>query len=186
MKEFAVQRYSKPKAKKLAQLEKLANTAEVVKSTFGIKRSEIARAIEDGNIDAAILTFQKQAYATILKLIPIAEKAYLKDKQDRQAYVLNALISQGRELAADLAASGDRAALVNTVATEILEPAFKGLLQDLLNEIIQTKALLAGKIKPQHESTATQILDDLVRAMAQHMSKTYTTTASSIGNTIIG
>jgi hypothetical protein len=145
--------------KKVKKFEELAETVKEVGSTFGIRKREIMDAVATGNIDHAVLQFQRQAYSTIVNLIPIAEKAYKKHQREHQAYVLNSLISQGRELASDLMASGDRAQLAEIIAREVLEPVFKSMLQQFMQEQLQLKTILGDKIKPQFSADASREME---------------------------
>lgn len=180
-----------PKIDKAAQKRvddygKLAKTVREVGTTFGIRKTAIMEAVEAGNIDHAILQFQRQAYATIVNLIPIAEAEYIRDKREHQAYVLNAMISQGRELAADLAASGDSAQLAGLLIQEVIEPMFKALLQQFMQEQMQLKTLLADKFKPDMTADASREMDASIKRIASVMTDLYKSTAVQVNKKILG
>jgi hypothetical protein len=172
--------------KKVKKFEELAETVKEVGSTFGIRKREIMDAVATGNIDHAVLQFQRQAYSTIVNLIPIAEKAYKKHQREHQAYVLNSLISQGRELASDLMASGDRAQLAEIIAREVLEPVFKSMLQQFMQEQLQLKTILGDKIKPQFSADASREMDNSLKRMAQVMNDMYKSTTQQINRKLLG
>lgn len=177
---------SKASGKKLAKYGELAETIKKTASVFGIRKQEIMDAVAAGNTDHAILAFQRQAYSTIVNLIPLAEAAYIKDKRESQAYALNALISQGRELAHDLMASGDRQNLASAIATEILEPVFKSLLQQILQEQLQLKTILGDKMKPQYIGSAAFELDESIKRLAGLMTTLYQSTTEQINKKLLG
>lgn len=194
---YAVSRYaSDPKThapvvkktteRRLKKYEELAKTVKKVGTTFGIRKNDIMVAIDSGNIDQAVLTFQRQAYATIVNLIPKAEAAYLREGREHQAYVLNALLSQGRELAADLMASGDRQQLADVLVNEVLAPTFKSIVQQLMLETIQTKAVLSDKIKPEYVSTVSMELDQSLKRLAGVLTDMYRTTADQTRKKLVG
>lgn len=172
--------------KKVKQYAELADKVKAVGSTFGIRKKEIMDAVDSGNLDHAVLQFQRQAYSTIVNLIPVAEKEYKKYKRDHQAYVLNALISQGRELAADLMASGDRAQLASILTQEVIEPVFKSLLQHVMTEQLQLKAILGDKLKPQFIPDASREMDASLRRLAEIMTELYKSTSSQINKKLLG
>jgi hypothetical protein len=172
--------------KKVKKFEELAETVKEVGSTFGIRKREIMDAVATGNIDHAVLQFQRQAYSTIVNLIPIAEKAYKKHQREHQAYVLNSLISQGRELASDLMASGDRAQLAEIIAREVLEPVFKSMLQQFMQEQLQLKTILGDKIKPQFSADASREMDNSLKRMAQVMNDMFRSTTQQINKKLLG
>jgi hypothetical protein len=176
----------KASAKQLSKYGDLADTVKKTASVFGIRKQEIMDAVAAGNTDHAILQFQRQAYSTIVNLIPLAEAAYIRDKRESQAYALNALISQGRELAHDLMASSDRQNLSRAIATEILEPVFKSLLQQILQEQLQLKAILGDKLKPQYISAASFEMDESIKRLAGLMTTLYQSTTEQINKKLLG
>ena len=119
-------------------------------------------------------------------MIPIAEKAYKKHQREHQAYVLNSLISQGRELASDLMASGDRAQLAEIIAREVLEPVFKSMLQQFMQEQLQLKTILGDKIKPQFSADASREMDNSLKRMAQVMNDMFRSTTQQINKKLLG
>lgn len=184
--ELAVVEPTNKQKRTLQKFDKLAETAERVQSTFGLRESQIMDLIEAGDIDGSIHAFQKQAYGTIINLIPIAEEEYRKGKRDHQAYVLNALISQSRELAADLMASGDRQSLAAAIVSEILEPTFKAILQFMMQEQMQLKAILTDKIFPQHQANAVHEIDSSLKNVAASMTSLYKMSADNITKKLLG
>jgi hypothetical protein len=170
----------------VTKLTKLASAVREAGSTFGVRKSEIMEAIDAGDIDHAVLSFQRQAYATVMALIPIAEAEYRKHKRDHQAYVLNAMISQGRELAADLMASSDRQNLADAIVQEVLEPMFKGMLQQFMIEFLQLKAILGDKMQPAFIATVSLELDASIKRMAKIMTDMHKTTSDQIRRKLIG
>lgn len=172
--------------KLVSKYSKLAKTVKEVGSTFGVRKHEIMQAIEEGNIEHAVGQFQRQAYSTVVNLIPIAEKAYLKDRREHQIYCLNALISQGRELAADLMAANNREQLAQTLLHEVLEPAFKNILQQVMQEQMHMKAVLSDKIKPPYVTMTSSEQDESLRRIAAAMTEIFKSTADQFNRKILG
>jgi hypothetical protein len=172
--------------RKIKKYDALAETVKSVGSTFGIRKREIMDAVAAGNIDHAVMHFTRQAYSTVVALIPIAEKAYKKHQREHQAYVLNALISQGRELAADLIATDDRKRLGETLVREILEPAFKNILQAQMQEQMQLKAILADKVQPKYAERTSTEMDESLKRVAGAMTTIFRTTSEQIAKKLLG
>lgn len=171
---------------RIQKYEQLAETVKKVGSTFGVKRKDIVDAIERGDLDGSIMAFQRQAYATIMGLIPIAEGEYRKHKRESQAYALNAMVNLGRELAGDLAASSDRARLAEVLVMEIIEPMFRALLQHVAQQSVTSKAYLAGKLKPQFEANTTAHFDDALKETAGYLQSQYQVVSQNITRQITG
>ncbi len=177
---------NKKQERTLAKAAKMADATDKLITTFGLKRSAIQNAVESGDIDSAISTFQRTAYSTIISIIPIAEKEYRKGKRESQAYALNALLSSARELAQDLAAANDRAKLAETLLHELFEPMLKALVQRLLQDNMVLKSYLNDKIKPEHRMAVTQQLDTDIRALVAYLQTAYQATAEQMRLTIQG
>lgn len=172
--------------RKIKKYGELAETVKSVGSTFGVRKREIMAAVQEGNIDHAVMHFTRQAYSTIVTLIPIAEKAYKKHQREHQAYVLNALISQGRELAADLVATDDRRRLGETLIKEILEPAFKNVLQQMMQEQLQLKVILSDKIQPKYTERVSAEMDESLKRVAGAMNLVFHATSEQISKKLLG
>ena len=177
---------TKKQERQIKQFSDLADTTKKVGTVFGIKKSEIMLAVTEGNIDHAISVFRRQAYSTIVNLIPIAEKEYVKGKRDHQAYVLNALITQGRELAADLMQDGDRTQLANKLVHEMLEPVFKGILQNVVSELQQQKLMLSDKLQPEYKAHVSIEIDASAKRIAGAMTDLFSVASDQIRRNLIG
>ena len=95
---------------------------------FKLSKNQLNRLLTD-NPDRVVENYQKQTLSMIMRLIPIAEKKYKSSSAEHAAYALNALISQGRELASEVQSTQERNDLARRVATELIDPAFRSYLQ---------------------------------------------------------
>ena len=164
----------------------LSEQVKGASSVFGLRQDAIRDALANKDVDHVISMFQEQAFATIVTLIPMAEEAYTKDKREHQMYALNAIISQGRELAADIAAMNNKKQLAQMLVDEVLNPAFKSILQHMLNEQLTLKALLADKIIPGKQQQVVQEIDTSLRNNATSMTQIYDALAQEIKLKLIG
>jgi hypothetical protein len=185
-KDVALVNTSKKQVRTLANMGKLNAAVGKLTSVFGIKEREIMDAVEAGDIDQAVQVFQRQAYSTIVRLIPIAEKEYLLGKRDHQLYALNSVISQGRELANDLMSSDNKKQLGETIIREILEPAFKQILQQMMQEQMMLKTALSDKLKPEFLTASSGELDSSLRRVAGSMTEIFKSSSEQINKKLLG
>lgn len=173
---------SKPPGRNLEKrMTKTAGQISKVSGAFGLKEaSTITKLLRSGNIDGSIQMFQQTAYASIIKLISVAEAEYIKGRREHQAYVLNSLISTGRELAADVSASAARQDLANILAREVLEPMFRALLQDAMTEQVKMKAILSDKVPERHIDAVTREMDSSLKRIAEKMNEHFHSTKALI------
>jgi hypothetical protein len=177
------------KKRSVRTVEKYEKLGEQVKKTaavFGLRKADIMEAVEAGDIDFAVLQMQRQAYSTIVNMIPLAEQAYLKDKREHQIYALNALISQARELAADLMASSDRSQLAEKLIHEMLEPTFKSILQTMMQEQLKLKHLIDDKIKPEYRAVVARDCDQVIKEVAGTMNVLFQVTSQQTRKYMLG
>ncbi len=177
---------TKKKSTTLAKAEKLNTQIKKASSTFGIKQRQIQLAVENGEIDDAIMQFQRTAYSTLIAMIPIAEVEYRKWRRDNQAYALNALVQSARELASDLAASNDRSNLAEKLLRDALDPMFRELLQYVAQQSMLMKAFLQDKIKPQHINGVTAKIDMDLKDTAAYLQSVHGVVSEQIRRSIQG
>lgn len=166
-----------------------ANAVKTLKkavAVFGVKKSSILTSLDAGENDAAIQLFQKQAFSMIVSLISVAEKAYLKDQREHQAYVLNSLVSQGRELANDIKNTHTLDALAAKVISEALEPAFRMVLQVIVEQQLKNKAMLGDKLHPSMVASASRELDASLRELARALTQIHVEAKNRIHSFLLG
>lgn len=197
---FTIQRYAKQPAllKKLSTDSTTPKQRRLLKKTDKVDTSiikmqsilgasgKVVQAVESGDIDSAIIAFNKQAFATITALIPIAERAYKEDPRQSNAYAMSTMISAARELAQDLAASNDRAALAENILREMLEPMMKSLVQYYLQQSVLFKTFLTDKVPSNRHAVICAQLNQDARAFVEYMQIVYKTTADSMREVIQG
>lgn len=166
--------------KKLKKLEKQTELLKKASTTFGVPSKQLYSMIQEGKVDQAVILFQRQMLATILRLIPIAEKQYRREKKEHTAYALNSLVSQARELTADIQSSADRAAVAEIIVTEILMPTFRSFVETLVVETQTLKAALQSKVMPKSRNEADLAVDSLVKQVARTGNELFRSGANSI------
>jgi len=164
----------------LAVLDRRSEIVKKASTTFGVPSKQLYTMIQDGNVDQAIIVFQRQMLATVLRLIPIAENQYRKEKKEHTAYALNSLVSQARELSADIQASADRASVAEIIVTEYMMPTFRSLIETLVVETQALKAVLKSKVRTEAASAADTAVDELVRQVARSGNELFRVNAEAI------
>lgn len=171
-------------AKTLDKVNKVAKTLKNVESTVG--KGVVSKSIASGDIDGALVAFQRQAFSRLVELIPLAEAQYRKDPRQSNAYAMNAMVSAAREIAQDLAATNDRAQLAETVLHDLLEPMMKAMVQQYLQKLILLKSFLTDKAPPSSLRSIIAQLDQDAREYVEYMQLAYQTTAEQLQSVIQG
>jgi len=94
------------------------------KSIFKSDAFRIQEYLRENKTDNAIQAAQKQLLKMMIELIPIAESNFRKYGNERGAYAINAIISQTRELMADIRAEKDSREIAYKIVNEVVHPQF--------------------------------------------------------------
>lgn len=140
------------------------------------------RVSDDPGLNEAL---QKQLYRSMLMLtlgvIPKAEAYYRKERTDRAAYALNALVSQARELVIDLRMVKDVDTQVEYIKDQILMPVFKSFTQVLLQEVFSLKNKVDTSVTNMKLNKAVKSeVDVLARALGTYQTNMIELIASNI------
>jgi len=103
-----------------------------LKSLFGKRTEEMLNLIENNNRDGATVMIYKQLLSTLVTLLPVAEHVVRHTKGQRGVYQINQLMSQVRELMADMQAVQDRGLLGKTLVQRYVRPAFLDIAQQMV------------------------------------------------------
>jgi hypothetical protein len=156
---------SKVKAKK--------GSLKTGKSLFATRNKKIQELLEDSNQDGAISLAKKLMLQTVIDIIPLAETVIRESETARGVYGFNALISQARELIADLEASRDQQDLVNKILVNIIQPLLITHTQQMIDIHYRLKKSLADSIKPGTRKRVSTEVDDAAKALALHMGEMF-------------
>ena len=113
-----------------------------LKTLFGDRAEEILGMIEANNRDGAITLLYRQLLSMTVDIIPFAENLVRSTKGYRGVYQINALVSQCRELLADIQSTQDRGALGRNMVERHVRPAFL----DIAMQIVSSNHALASDI----------------------------------------
>lgn len=138
-----------------------------VPSLWESQSNELTTLLEQANNQESIRKFQSLTLKMLVDLVPYAERQYREYSSQSNAYALNALITQIRELTADLSAEQDKGALALNIVTNILHPAFLSMAQLLIDNMYSLKKNIENDIKPERVERANGQVDQATRDMAQ-------------------
>lgn len=164
----------------LAKVVKQSDKIEKLASTFGLKSKDIYRLVDEDKVDAAVIEFQRHMFATLMRLIPIAEREYRKGKRESQAYAMNSLIGQARELTSDIAASANRAKITERLLNEIIKPSFQQCLQEMINSHFTLKSKM--RVMTNKPERVDDAVDACASEIAQFMNEVFRSSANSIND----
>jgi hypothetical protein len=105
------------------------NTAETL---FGERGEEIMEMIERDDRDGYISAIYKQLMKMMVDLVPIVEKGVRATKGFRGVRSLNEMISQMREMIADMQAVQDKGLLGQTLVSRHVRPAFLDIAMQMI------------------------------------------------------
>lgn len=136
---------SHPLAKRVARIGKSVNELpsnermaarrekqKTMGTVFGEETSHILELIEGGENDSAEKRILRDALRMTVDLIPIAEQSYRDRPSQSSAYALNSLITQAREMLADISAADDRGVLATKISEEFLHTFVRDIAQNIL------------------------------------------------------
>lgn len=142
-------------------------------SVFKDEVVAIQRLLQQNQSDNATACFQKSMLALLIELIPFAEDEYRKMPKERNAYAMNSLISQARELISDLKAERDSKGLALRLSHEILNPAFISMVQNIIDANYYLKRNIDIHILPNAKQKVYASIDDTSKTIAAYMEDTY-------------
>lgn len=123
-----------------------------LESLFGDAAPTIIKMIEADNKDGATLLIYKRLLMTLVSKIPMAEKMLEDTKARRGIYQFNALVSQCRELMADIQSVRDRGMVGRNLVDTNVRPAFL----DIATQLVQTNHRLKLAIKASSAPVSAQ------------------------------
>lgn len=176
---------SKEERRKLRHSKDAEKDLKKVSSKFGLSVRDINKMIETGDTERAVGYFQKKLLSAIVALIPIAEKQYKKSKSQSQAYAMNAMISTARELAQDLQATADRKKLAQQIAQDVLMPAFRSIVQSIVDEHYILKKDLEDDLQPKRIRKGKERVDATAKNIAKLTQQIYVNLAERINEMLV-
>lgn len=153
-------------------------------SKFGVSVSRISKLLASGDTERAVGILQRKMLDAIVNVIPIAEQEYKLRPTQSQAYALNGLVSQARELAHDIQNTGDRQKLAITLVQEIIMPAFREVAQAVIDEHYALRKRVDDKVNERDRARVSDLIDQAGQSIARAAADQYKTVANRITESI--
>lgn len=163
--------------KKVKDIKEKLDKGESLASAF--KNKEIMSLLDRDKNDSAISLTRKQMLRTIIDLIPMAEQSYRKFPSDRNVYALNNLMSQAREIIAELQSDTDRDLVMHRLTSNVISPQASLLANYLIEANFSLKSRMKSYITSKSEEKAVgKLIDDMTKEIGsalkeslEHISK---------------
>ncbi|MFA5669439.1 MAG: hypothetical protein WC967_09345 [Balneolaceae bacterium] len=170
-------RLKRKMGKKVKEVKEKLDKGESLISAF--KNKEIMALLDTDKNDSAISLTRKQMLRTIIDLIPMAEESYRKFPSDRNVYALNNLMSQAREIIAELQSDTDRDLVLHRLTSNVISPQASLLANYLIEANFSLKNRLKSYVTGKSEERAVgKLIDDMTKEIGsalkeslEHISK---------------
>lgn len=118
--------------------------------------------------EGAITLTQKAMLQTVIKMMPVAEQKYYEFMNDRAVYAFNALVTQARELIADVQAGQDKSKVLDNVLYNLIQPQIKMFANFLLGTNHQLKKEIKKLVKEKYHKELDHVIDESVKSMGSY------------------
>lgn len=144
-----------------------------VKSFFGERSEAIFNMLEAGENDSGLSVLKKSLLQTVIRVLPDAENLITETKGQKGTYQFVTLISQLRELIADMEADRDRAYIAQSLLDTVIRPAMMDITQNLLMKHHEFRKRTEDHIASEHRQKHSADLMALAKDLANDMTITY-------------
>lgn len=152
-----------------AKLEKRKAKLNAALEDIGIDK--IRRSVRPG--EREYLEEYVWMFNRIGRLIRATENRALKSGQSRDIYALSTLISQQREIIADIRTLADTSGQSDALKTAVLRPLVSDVAQNLLDSYYQLRRLIVETVKPKETQFALAKLEEIVKDMSKFLQVKY-------------
>jgi hypothetical protein len=160
---------------------KLSKTnLESLESILGDRTQDILQLLETNETDGAITLLYRRLLMMTVDLIPLAENAVRKTKGFKGVYQVNGLVSQCRELLADIQATQDRGAMGRNLVTRLIQPAFLDIAMQIVQSGSRLEASLKSLTPPSQHERIRSTFERHQRELAHYIQEQYKNIASEM------
>jgi len=140
-----------------------ANEYKKLKKLIGSKNKDYSASKSSIVLARALLT-------AVVKMIPIAEKAYHKSPGQSTAFSFTALVNLARELQSDIRNLVDLQKQADAIVENIIQPNLILIVQSLVNETYTMRKEFKRKIKrTKSRKVLKELSDDYLRTQSKYM-----------------
>ena len=158
--------------------------AKLNEALQGLDMETIARNAKPGEreyLDEYVWMFNR-----IGRLIRATEKRALKSGHSRDIYALSTLISQQREIIADIRTLADMSGQMTMMKDMVLQPMTSALGQNLLDSYYQLRRLMIEVTKPDQTQFALQKLEEIVKDQSKFLQMQYGESSAQVDRVMSG
>lgn len=165
--------------KKIKGLKKLKH------SDFKDDLPDIFELLDDGQSSEEVQrAFLKASLASILSLIPVMEDQAHKGKRESNAYALNSLISQGREILHDIKSLTDSGNVAIVIANTVVDPAYVGIANIYANLMHSLREQVSEHVMPGKQHLVREMFTEVSRQYGQYLNVSRDSTKTHIAESI--
>lgn len=192
------QKDEKTKKKKKLDTDKVAGQLMVInrdlpppkkadiRSYFGKQAPTILNMLEMNNTDGAMTLLKKRLLQTTISLVPYAESMVRHSESQRGIYQYTTLVSQVREIIADIQADQDRSYIAQQLIDTVLRPAFMELAQVIIADHYEFRRSMEKDVLPERTQQFNNKLQSLAKGLAQKMQNVYKDVEAQIHKNLQG
>jgi len=140
----------------------------VCKDIFGGAANKIIGLLNSSDDEGAITLTQRALLKSTILLIPEAERNVKDSGGARGVYAYNSLVSQCRELLADLTASQDAALIASSINVGTVQPAFISMVQYMVDANYRLKKDLKDLLPAENVRKANELIDGTAKGLARY------------------
>lgn len=174
------------KKKKKASVEGAKRKKEKLEAAIStdlatLENLPAASSQEKEQLDEYLHMFRKLA-----KLIRKAEKQCMKSGQSRDYYALCTLMSQQREVIADIRSVSDMSGQVNQLDANMLQPMARSIGQNMLDGFYQIRKLIMECSRPEETQFALSKLNEITQEQGKFLQSQYENANGKIQQIMLG
>jgi len=152
------------------KIKELKGRLKGLKSTFKKGLPHIHKLILDGEQERAAPLIQKHLMLALTEIIPVIENGVRQSGGRQGVYAFNSLVSQSRELIADVQSENDSSALAQRISNEVLNQAFVYIGQNLATTLLHIRTGLKPYLRGDaSDERVTQLFNDNIKDIAKYI-----------------
>lgn len=166
-------------------LEKLERSKERLAKTLGADSyKELTKRAPPG--EREYLEEYVWMFHRVGRLIRKLEKQAMKSGQARDVYALNNMISQQREIIADIRTLADLSGQMNMIRENVLQPVISNIAQNLIDSYYHIRRLMVETCEPKQTEFALKQLQTIVQEQSKYLQMQYQTGCEQLDRVMAG
>ena len=172
--------YAPKNPKKIEQQKKDDTAWGLADSLFGERADEIMHLVEMDDRDGMITVLYKQLMKMLVDLMPTVEKSVRATKGFRGVRSLNEMVSQIREMIADMQAVQDKGMMGQRLIARYVRPAFLDIAGQMMVNNERMISEILPHVDPKHRDEVRKNMQMAQRELAKYIQSQYTSIAENI------